>query len=86
MAMEVPRLAVESELQLPAYATATAKLDPSHVCDLHYSLWQHQILYPLSEARDQTCSLMDTGQICFCCTTGTSKEIPFKRPSKQNYN
>ena len=26
--MEVPRLGVESELQLPAYATATAILDP----------------------------------------------------------
>ena len=27
--MEVPRLGVESELQLPAYTTATATLDPS---------------------------------------------------------
>ena len=26
--MEVPRLGVESELQLPPYATATAMLDP----------------------------------------------------------
>ena len=30
--MEVPGLGVESELQLPAYATATATPDPSHVC------------------------------------------------------
>jgi len=30
--MEVPRLAVKSELQLPAYATATASQDPSRVC------------------------------------------------------
>ena len=35
--MEVPRLGVESELQLPAYTTATATPDPSHVCDLHNS-------------------------------------------------
>ena len=31
--MEVPRLAVESELQLPAYTMVTAMLDPSQVCD-----------------------------------------------------
>ena len=35
--MEVPMLGVESELQLPAYATATGTRDPNHVCDLHYS-------------------------------------------------
>ena len=34
--MEVPRLGVELELQPPAYATAIATRDPSHVCDLHY--------------------------------------------------
>ena len=31
--MEVPRLEVASELQLPAYTTATATPDPSLVCD-----------------------------------------------------
>ena len=31
--MEVPRLGVESELQLAAYATATATWDLSHVCE-----------------------------------------------------
>ena len=30
-----PRLGVESELQLPTYATAIAMPDPSHICDLH---------------------------------------------------
>ena len=44
--MEVPWLGVESELQLPAYATATATPDPSRVCDLHHSWQQHQILNP----------------------------------------
>ena len=29
--MEVPRLGVESEPQLPAFATATAMQDPSHI-------------------------------------------------------
>ena len=35
--MEVPRLRVQSELQLPAYTTATATWDPSHLCDLHHN-------------------------------------------------
>ena len=48
--MEVPRLGVELELEPPRYATATATPDPSHVCDLHHSSRQHQILDPLSYA------------------------------------
>ena len=52
--MEVPRLGVELELQLPANTTATAMLDPSQVCNLHHSSGQHQILNPLREARDPT--------------------------------
>ena len=35
--VEVPTLGVESELQLLAYTTATATLDPSRVCSLHRS-------------------------------------------------
>ena len=50
--MEVPGLGVESELQLPAYTTATATLDPRQICDLQHRLWQRGILNPLSEARD----------------------------------
>ena len=50
--MEVPRLEVESELQLPAYATATATWDPSHICDLCHSLQQRRILNSPNEARD----------------------------------
>ena len=41
--MEVPRSGVESELQLPAYPTATATRDPSQVCDLPHSSRQCQI-------------------------------------------
>jgi len=50
--MEVLRLGVTSKMQLLAYTTATARPDPSRVCDLHHSSQQHQILNPLSEARD----------------------------------
>ena len=35
--VEVPRLGVESELQLPAYTTATGTPDLSCVFDLHHS-------------------------------------------------
>ena len=56
--MEVLRLEVKSELQLPAYTTATATPDPSHVCDLHHSSRQRQILKPMSETRDETHNLM----------------------------
>ena len=58
--MEVPRLGVESELQLPVYTTATAMPDPSRICNLHHS---SQILNPLSEARDRACVLMDPRQV-----------------------
>ena len=67
--MQVPRLGAESELQMPAYDTATETQDLSHVCDLNHSSWKHWILNLLSEARDRTRNLMVTSQICFCCTT-----------------
>ena len=38
--MEVPRLGVESELQLPIYDTAIAIRDPSCLCNLHHSSQQ----------------------------------------------
>ena len=46
--MEVLRLGVELELQLPAYTTAHS---------------QRQILNPLSKAKNVTCILMDTSRI-----------------------
>ena len=56
--MEVPRLGVQLELQLPAYTTA------------HGSA----ILNPLSKAGDQTLDLKVPSQIHFLCTTmGTPK-------------
>ena len=56
--MEVPRLGVKLELLLPAYATAMATPDPSHVCNLHHRSQQSQVPNRLSEARDRTCILM----------------------------
>ena len=61
--MEVPRLGVETELQLLTYATAAETPVMSHVCDLHHSSWQHRIHNPLMEARDQICLLMDTSRV-----------------------
>ena len=57
--MEVPRLGVEPELQLPAYTTATAIWDLSCVCDPHHGSGQQSILNPLIRARDRTCVLRD---------------------------
>ena len=62
--VEVCRRGVESELQLPAYTTATAMLDLSCVLDLHHNPWQCRILNPRSEARDRTCILMETSRVC----------------------
>ena len=62
--MEVPRLGVELELHLPAYTIAAATGDLSLVFHLHHSSGPHQILNPLSEARDRTCVLMDICRVC----------------------
>ena len=61
--MEVPRLGAKSELQLLAYATATATSDPRHICNLPRSSRQGQILNALSEARDRTHILMVTSWV-----------------------
>ena len=70
--IEVSKLGGELEIQLLAYATATATQDPSHVYDLYHSSWQRQILNPLSNARDRTWNLMVPSQIHFLgATMGT---------------
>ena len=80
--MEVPRLRVELELLLPATASAAATQNPSRICDLHCSSWQHQILGPLSEARDRTLILMDASQVRFrCATMGTPICHPYSQLS-----
>ena len=55
---------------------------------LHHSSWQHQILNPLSKARDGTQNLMVPSWICFCCAMiGTpkflsEKNLNFKKKKK----
>ena len=59
--MEVPRLGVELQLQLPAYAAATATPDLEiYIGNVCCSLWHCWTLNPLSEARDPTHILMGT--------------------------
>ena len=80
--MELPRAGVEMELQLLAYTTATATPDPSYFYDPQHSSQQHQILNPLSKARDQTCNLLVPSRIHFhCATTGTPR--PYSRCSRR---
>ena len=70
-AMEFPRLGVQRKLQLLAYTRATAMWDLCCICDLQHSSWQHQILNPLSENRDQTCILRILVRFVTCwATTG----------------
>ena len=44
--------------------TDTATWGLRCTCDLHHSSGQHQILNPLSEAREGTCILMDPSRVC----------------------
>ena len=50
--MDIPRLGVQSELQLLVYTTATAVQDPNGLCDLPRSSQKHQILKQLVGASD----------------------------------
>ena len=80
--MEVPRLGVQSELQLPAYTTATATQDPSCVCNLHPSSRQCRILNPLIEASDRTPNLMVPSRIRFHCATPRTPPDPGLCPAQ----
>ena len=78
--MEVPRLGVKSELQLPAYTTATATPDPSQaVCDVHHSSQQHWVLNPLSEARDRTHILMDAIRVHYLLSHNGNSSDAFNK-------
>ena len=61
--MEVPRLGVKLDLQLQAYAIATAMKDLSYVCDPIPHLMAMPILNLPREARDQTPIFMDTSWV-----------------------
>ena len=70
--MEVPRLEVKLELQLPACTTATVTQDLSRVCYLHHSSGRCRIFNPLSKARDRTRILITlVGFVNGRATTGT---------------
>ena len=55
--MEVARLGVKLEQQLPAYTTATARPDPSCICNLHHSSRQCRILSPTERGQGWNLSL-----------------------------
>ena len=61
--MEIPGVGVQSELQWLAYITAMATWDVSRICDLHPAHSNTGSFNPLSEARDRTHILMDTGWV-----------------------
>ena len=69
---EVPRLGTESEPQRLAYATDTATPDFSHICDLHHSSQQCQILNPRNKARDESVS---SWILVGCITTEPRQEL-----------
>ena len=65
--MAVPWPEVEWELRLPAYTTAQQqRVQAMSATYIHHSSMQHQILNPLSKARDQTLVLMDPSRVPYC--------------------
>ena len=82
--METLRLGFESELQLLAYATATATAmqDLSSVCDLHHSSWHRRLLNPLSEDRGP-CVLIDASWVRYCWATMGNPILPLFRLKRQ---
>ena len=62
--MEVPRLVVELQLQLPPPQPQEHQIRAAFATYTRVAL-QHRILHPLSEARHGTCVLMDASQTRF---------------------
>ena len=70
--VEVPRLGVKSELQLPAYTTVMAVGNPNH------SSWQHWILNPLARPGIEPASTWILGRfINHWATVGTPMSFLF---------
>ena len=72
--MEVPRLGVELECQLPACATAT--WDPSPVCDLYQQFMA--MLDPLTHWSEPASSWIRVGFLTHWATTGTPTMVVFQ--------
>ena len=81
--MDNPKLGVQLELQLPAYATAIAPPDPSCICNLHHGSQQRWILNLLSKASDGTCNLMVPSRICFCYAKMGTPAVVIVNPVSQ---
>ena len=84
--MDILGLPIESEPQLLAYATAPATPDLSFICDLHLSLWQHQILNPTEQAEGSNTHLHghDVGFLAHWATAGAL--TTFKSITLVNYS
>ena len=80
--VSVPRLGVESELQLPATATTTATQDLSCIVNLCHSLQQRGILNPLRVARDRTQTLRETSWVLNPLGHNGNSPKPFYEVSK----
>ena len=84
--MEVPRLGVKLELQVPAYTTATAMWDLNCIHDLHHRSQQCWILNPQSEARDQTHDPMDTSWVRYFWATKRTPRITLDSDVQHNWH
>ena len=69
--LKFPKLVVESELQLPAYTTATAMPDSSCIWNLHHSSVQCWILNPQRPGMEPATSWFLVGFVNHCTMTGT---------------
>ena len=82
--IEVSRLGLKLELQLPAYTIGTATQDPSHICNPYHASQQYWILNPLSKAKDWTRIFMDTSRVCYHWATTETLKFSFKRVSSSD--
>ena len=79
--MEVPRLGVESELQLLAYTTAMATPVPSDICNLRHSLWPHRILKTLSEPGIDPASSQTLCWVLNLLSHNGNSSVPLSQPN-----
>ena len=81
--MKVPRLGVESELQLLAYTAAMATQDPSCIFNLHHSLQQRWIPDQRVRPGIEPAFSWILVRFHFCCTT---MGIPICMSSFEKYS